>query len=82
MVRTQVQLTPSQLEALRDASAATGRSIADLIRQGVDQYLAGRSGLGRTERIERAIGVAGTFASGRTDISSNHDQYLAEAFGQ
>jgi hypothetical protein len=80
MIRTQVQLTERQLEALRHASATTGRSIADLIRQGVDQYLAGTSELGREERIERAIKVAGKFSSGRTDVSANHDRYLAEAF--
>jgi hypothetical protein len=82
MIRTQVQLTDGQLEALRNASAATGRSIADLIRQGVDQYLAGRSELGREERVERAIRVAGRFSSGRSDVSANHDRHLAEAFGQ
>jgi hypothetical protein len=82
MIRTQVQLTDRQLKALRHASAATGRSVADLIRQGVDQYLAGRSEIGREERIERALKVAGRFSSGRTDISANHDKHLAEAFGQ
>jgi hypothetical protein len=80
MVRTQVQLTDRQLEALRHDSAATGRSVADLIRQGVDQYLAGRSELGREQRIERAIGVAGKFSSGRNDVSGHHDRHLAEAF--
>jgi hypothetical protein len=82
MIRTQVQLTDRQLKALRHASAATGRSVADLIRQGVDQYLAGRSEIGREERIERALKVAGRFSSGRTDVSANHDRHLAEAFGQ
>ena len=82
MIRTQVQLTEGQLESLRQASAATGRSVADLIRQAVDQYLAGRSELGREERIERAIKVAGRFSSGRTDVSANHDKHLADAFGQ
>ena len=56
MIRTQVQLTDRQLEALRQASAATGRSVADLIRQGVDQYLAGRSELGREERMREPSG--------------------------
>jgi len=77
-----VQLTDGQIKALRHASAATGRSVADLIRQGVDQYLAGRSELGREERIERAIKVAGKFSSGLTDVSASHDRHLAEAFGQ
>jgi hypothetical protein len=82
MTRTQVQLTDRQLRALRHASAATGRSVADLIRQGVDQYLAGRTEPSREDRIERAIRMAGRFSSGRTDVSANHDKHLAEAFGQ
>ncbi len=82
MIRTQVQLTEKQLEALRQAAATTGRSVADLVREGVDQYLRGRSELGREERIERAIRIAGRFASGRTDVSANHDRHLAEAFGE
>jgi hypothetical protein len=80
MIRTQVQLTDRQLDALRDASAATGRSIADLIREGVDRYLERRSEPAREERIERAIGVAGRFSSGRSDVSAHHDRHLAEAF--
>jgi len=80
MIRTQVQLTERQFLALRRSSAATGRSVADLIRQGVDQYLAGQSGLAPEERIERAIRVAGKFSSGLSDVSANHDRHLAEAF--
>jgi len=82
MIRTQVQLTDRQLEALRRDAAATGRSVADLIRQGVDQYLAGRSERWPEERVERAIQVAGKFSSGRSDVSTHHDRHLAEAFGQ
>ena len=82
MTRTQVQLTDNQLKALRQASIATGKSVSELIRQGVDQYLAGRSELAREERIERAIRVAGRFSSGRTDVSADHDRHLAEAFGR
>jgi len=82
MVRTQVQLTENQLKALRHASAETGKSIAELIRLGVEQYLAGRSDVSREERIERAIRVGSRFSSGLTDVSVNHDKYLAEAFAQ
>jgi hypothetical protein len=77
MIRTQVRLTDAQLEALRRASADTGRSVADLIRQGVDKYLAGQSEPGREERVEKAIRIAGRFSSGRKDVSINHDRHLA-----
>ena len=77
-----MQLTDRQIKALRQAAATTGKSVADLVRQGVDQYLAFRGELGREERIERAIRVAGRFSSGRPDVSAKHDKYLAEAFEQ
>jgi hypothetical protein len=31
-------------------------------------------------RLQRALRAAGTFSSGRADISAKHDRYLAEAF--
>jgi hypothetical protein len=82
MIRRQVQLTDRQLKALKHAAESTGRSVADLIREGVDQYLSRRSEIGREERIERAIRVAGAFSSGQTDVSARHDRHLAEAFGR
>jgi len=82
MIRTQVQLTDRQLKALRQASAATGKSVAELIRQGVDQFLGGQSQLGSEERVERAIRAAGRFSSGMSDVSTRHDKHLAEAFGR
>ena len=80
MIRTQVQLTESQMEALRQLSSSSGQSIADLVRQGVDRLLASRSGVSRQERIERAMRVAGKFKSGKSDVSTHHDEYLADAF--
>jgi Ribbon-helix-helix domain len=80
MIRTQVQLSPEQVEALRRLSKATGRSIADLVRQGVDEVLSAGRRPGPEERLERAKRVAGQFSSGGTDVSIHHDRYLAEAF--
>jgi predicted DNA-binding protein len=82
MIRTQVQLTEAQMSALRQLSAETGKSAAELIRNGIDQYLAGRRAPSAEDRIERALRVAGSFASGGSDGSAKHDRYLAEAFRQ
>jgi Arc/MetJ-type ribon-helix-helix transcriptional regulator len=82
MIRTQVQLTDRQLEHLRELSASTGRSISDLIREGVDKVVAGKGGISREERVKRGLAVAGRFASGRSDVSSHHDDHLAEAFSE
>ncbi len=80
MIRTQVQLTNAQMQALKRLSAETGKSAAELIRNGIDQYLAGRRAPTAEDRIQRAIQIAGAFASGSSDGSASHDRYLAEAF--
>ena len=80
MIRTQVQLTDAQLQALRHLSVTTGKSVAELIRNGTDQFLAGRRVSKPEDRIERAIKAAGAFASGSNDAGADHDRYLAEAF--
>ena len=78
MVRTQIQLTEVQAVALREMSAARNQSLAELIRKGVD-LLVEQSG--EPNRLERAKGVVGRFASGSTDGSRGHDKHLANAFG-
>ena len=82
MVRTQVQLTGRQLDALRSLSAETGKSIAELVRLGVELYLDSQRRPSRADQIERARRIAGRFSSGKKDVSTHHDRYLAEAFEQ
>jgi hypothetical protein len=80
MIRTQIQVTEDQLAALRQLSAESGRSISDLVREGVETVLGARHGLNRAERVGRALRAAGRFASGTKDGSTQHDRHLAEAF--
>lgn len=80
MERLQVQLTENQLQALRHLSATNGKSISELIRRGVDLYLAGLQHSNREQQIERALRVAGKFSSGSSDGSAQHDRHLADAF--
>jgi hypothetical protein len=80
MVRTQIQFDEKQLKALRQYSTETGRSIADLVREGVSLYLSSQKRPSRDEQIRRARAASGKFASGKKDISARHDHYLAEAF--
>ncbi len=82
MIRTQVQLTEEQVEALRRASAERNESMADLIRQSVDLFLRQESRQTRAARLERARAAAGRFASGMRDVSVEHDRHLAEAIRQ
>ncbi len=80
MTRAQVQLTDEQLAALRQLSAESGRSIAELVRLGVELYLASQHRPSRDDQVRRALAVSGRFSSGARDVSSQHDRYLAEAF--
>lgn len=80
MYRTQVQLTESQVQALKDMSATQKKSMAELIRQAVDILLRSSGEVDREERKRRAIAAAGRFHSGLGDISTSHDDYLGEAY--
>ena len=75
-----MQLTEQQLDALRELSSATGNSVAELVRLGVDLYLGSQHRPSRKEQVGRALRVIGKFSSGRNDVSVHHDRYLAEAF--
>jgi Arc/MetJ-type ribon-helix-helix transcriptional regulator len=80
MYRTQVQLTESQIRALKDMASAQNRSMAELIRQAVDILLRSSGEIDQEERKRRAIAAAGRFHSGHGDLSTEHDRYLSEAY--
>ena len=77
MIRTQVQLTEAQADKAKRIAAARGVSMAEVIREAVDQ-LPDRDD--RAERWARALAVvgAGRDRDGATDVSVRHDEYLAE----
>ena len=77
MIRTQIQLTDDQAQALKALSARTGLSLAELVRRGLVPLL--RGGLAEHDnRARRAADAVGRFHSGKTDISLDHDRYLAD----
>jgi hypothetical protein len=80
MVRMQIQLTESQATAIRRLASATGKSAAELVRQGVDLYLISQKRPTPEEQLRRALSAVGRFRSGLRDVSTEHDRYLAEAF--
>ena len=79
MIRTQIQLTEKQAEALRKISLKQRVSMAELIRKGVDSITHSALIIDSEERKKRAIHAAGKFRSGKSDISEKHDDYLTEA---
>jgi hypothetical protein len=79
MIRTQVQFTEEQIRALKELSAETGRSVADLTRDAVNHFLLYHP---RKDDalVKGALSIVGAFASGSDDGSSAHDEHLSNAF--
>ena len=80
MIRTQIQLTEGQARTLKRLARQQQCSVAELIRQSVDLYLANRGELPLDQQYERAMAVVGKYRSGDADLGRNHDQYLADAY--
>jgi len=80
MVRTQIQLTKEQANALKKIALSRHLSIAELIRQAVDTMIKSGAVIDTEERRKRAVDAAGRFSSGLRDLSTEHDKYLEDAF--
>ena len=73
MRRMQLQLEDDQFARLRRRAAASGRSVAALVRDAVDAWLTIDE-----SSVERALAVVGRYHSGLGDLADNHDRYLDE----
>ncbi len=81
MVRTQIQLTEAQHEALKRIASARRVSVAELVRQGVDAVISYETApVTDEERRERALEIMGKGHSGKSDIARRHDEYLGKDF--
>jgi hypothetical protein len=81
MVRTQIQLTEEQSQILKMRALEQGISMAELIRRCIDSYIRSINQPTLDERRQRALSVVGRFTSKETDLSTEHDRYLAEVYG-
>lgn len=79
MIRTQVQLTEEQVQVLRALSAERNVSMAELIRNSIDDFVSRQQGRSRDEIVARAKRAVGMFSSDSSDGSVEHDRYFAEA---
>lgn len=77
MVRTQIQLNEEQARALKEMAAKKGVSMAELIRRAVERILEEDE---EAEKWRRALSVLGRFSDDASDVSTNHDKYLDEAY--
>lgn len=73
MIRMIIQLRPDQQTRLRAIARKENRSMAELVRRGVDSIIEQEDPSG--ERKRRALAISGMFSGGTTDMSINHDKY-------
>jgi hypothetical protein len=79
MVRTQIQLTKTQMASVKKLSEQRSVSMAETIRLAIEQLTEqSRHSSGGRERSARALAAIGRFRSGEADLSTNHDNYFAE----
>lgn len=91
MVRMMVQLTEEQVKALKEMAKARKTPVAKLVRESVAQYVAATpKEMSREEKRQRALEFIRKLKDGeiqfhdiegKTDVSVNHDKYLAEIYG-
>lgn len=79
MIRTQIQLTEEQARALKAHARREERSMAELVRESVAEYLARRRAPDIHDLARRARGLKGRFRSGCPDLAEAHDRYLDDA---
>lgn len=78
MIRTQIQITAEQEQAMRQISLQQGVSRSEIIRQALDAWLNQQQKRGTNKT--KALAAIGQFASGSSNGSEEHDHYLADAF--
>ncbi|MBM3500493.1 MAG: ribbon-helix-helix domain-containing protein [Armatimonadetes bacterium] len=81
MVRTQVQFTEEQHRRLKAQAYQRGVSISELVREAVDEKLRRRTAVKPTDPTQSAwLALIGCGHDTATDVSTNHDKYLAEIY--
>jgi hypothetical protein len=82
MIRTQIQLTEEQYRFLREAAAEYNVSMAEMVRRGVNLLVEQQQKPNREALKRRALSIVGIAKDieGATDVSVNHDKYLAEIY--
>ena len=79
MLRTQIQFEEDQIKWLKDKARERGVSVSQLIREGVEFYRKYKDRFSEDQKM-KALAAIGRYASGVSDISEKHDEYLAKAF--
>ena len=78
MVRVHVQFPPEEYDRIREIAARKGVSMAQVVRESVEAYLATPP----RDRWEAIFAVAGKYGGDGPpeDVGREHDRYLDEAY--
>lgn len=77
MVRTIIQLREDQAKELKRLAARRDMAVAAVVREAVDGVLESQQ-IEQSDRVRRAMALAGAGHSGLGDLAENHDDYLAD----
>jgi predicted DNA-binding ribbon-helix-helix protein len=80
MIRTQIQFTKEQWDALKKIAASRHVSISEVVRQSVDALIRSPENQGIDEYQRLSVEIVGKYQSGFSDISAEHDKYLSEIY--
>ena len=80
MIRTQIQLTEEQYKKLKQLARTRERSLATLVREGVEMVLKETGEPNLDEARRQALLIVGKYRSGKKDVSVHHDEYLAKSY--
>jgi predicted DNA-binding ribbon-helix-helix protein len=80
MIRTQIQFTKEQWEALKKIAASRHVSISEVVRQSIDELIRSPENQGIDEYQRLSVEIVGKYQSGFSDISAEHDKYLSEIY--
>lgn len=82
MVRKQVRLTETQANVLKYLAQQRRVSVAELIRQSVDMFIASVDQDPLAKKYAQSVMAAGKYRSGDIDLGRRHDEYLVDAFSR
>lgn len=80
MRKTQILISDEQMRRLRELAARRGVSVAQIVREALDEALNRSILRDASEARRKAAAAAGRFRSGCRDVARRHDDYLSEAF--
>ncbi len=82
MVRTQIQLTEKQSDRLKNIATAQAISIAEIVRQAIDNYIKSNTAINTEERIKKVLELSEKYndSEGKSDVAKKHDDYLVETY--